>query len=85
MDKTEWKFILECLDQNVFSLNTVGGFNGVFAGHQQEISLTRTDLVKNEAVIPLYHLLLRSQESLTNLDLRSCLQSNKLDSHTMDS
>ena len=55
---------------SITSLNGVDGLGELFAGGQTEVVLSGKNLAKAEAVVAVSRLLLRSETTLTKLDLR---------------
>ena len=63
---------MDGLGENTFisSFNGVDGLGNLFKGGQVDVDLRNKNLDENEAVVPVARLLLRSEATLTKLDLR---------------
>ena len=71
---------MDGLEGNTFisSFNGVDGLENLFKGGQEEADLRNKNLDKYEAVVPVARLLLRSEATLTKLDLRYCSQEQNM-------
>jgi hypothetical protein len=72
IDAAEWHAIMDDLATitSITSLNGVDGLGELFAGGQTEVVLSGKNLAKAEAAVAVSRLLLRSETTLTKLDLR---------------
>ena len=67
-----WHAVMDSLAAvtSVTSLNGVDGLGGLFAGGQDKADLRGKSLSEREAVLAVSRLLMRSEQTLTELDLR---------------
>ena len=72
LEEIQWRWVMDGLEGNTFisSFNGVDGLENIFKGGQKELDLRNKNLDENEAVVPVVRLLLRSEATLTKLDLR---------------
>jgi hypothetical protein len=72
IDTAAWHAIMDGLASvtSITSLNGVDGLGELFAGGQTEVLLSGKNLEEAEAAVAVSRLLLRSETTLTKLDLR---------------
>ena len=80
LEEIQWRWVMDGLEGNTFisSFNGVDGLENLFKGGQEEADLRNKNLDKYEAVVPVARLLLRSEATLTKLDLRYCSQEQNM-------
>ena len=72
IDTASWHAVMDGLAAvtSITSLNGVDGLGGLFAGGQDKADLRGKSLSEREAVLAVSRLLMRSEQTLTELDLR---------------